>query len=123
MLNNQQASLDLVFHALADPGRRAMVERLTRGAASVSELAAPMKMSLAAVMQHLQVLEDSRLVRTEKKGRVRTCVVSPDVLAKAEAWLSERRAFWERNFDRLADLLAEDTAKPKANSRKRKRTP
>lgn len=76
MLNNQ-ATLDLVFHALADPTRRAIVERLTRGPASVSELAAPMAMSLAAVMQHLQVLEESRLLRTEKRGRVRTCTIIP----------------------------------------------
>src|ERR1700756_4409195 len=100
MLNNQTA-LDLVFHALADPTRRAMVERLTHGPASVSELAAPMAMSLAAVMQHLQVLEQSRLVRTEKQGRVRSCTIDADMLARAEAWISGRRTFWENQFDRL----------------------
>ena len=105
---NYQPSLDQVFHALADPTRRAIVERLTLGPASVSELAAPMAMSLAAVMQHLQVLEDSRLMRSEKQGRVRICAMNPEVLARAEAWLSERRLFWSRQLDQLGDILAED---------------
>ncbi len=105
---NKQASLDLVFHALADPTRRAIVERLTRGPASVSELAAPMSMSLAAVMQHLHVLEESRLLRTEKQGRVRTCVINPDVLRRAEVWLTGRRTLWEKQLDRLGEMLAED---------------
>lgn len=116
MLNNRVV-LDDVFHALADPTRRAIVERLTRGPAAVSELAAPMDMSLAAVMQHLQVLEQSRLVRTEKHGRVRTCTIDPETLARAEAWLTERRIFWNNQFDRLGEMLAEDSLK----SRKRKR--
>jgi DNA-binding transcriptional ArsR family regulator len=97
-----------VFHALADPTRRAIVERLTRGPASVSELAAPMSMSLAAVMQHLHVLEGSRLLRTEKQGRVRTCRIDPDVLRRAEVWLTDRRTFWENQLDRLGEMLAED---------------
>ena len=105
---NHQTSLDQVFHALADPTRRAMIERLTRGPASVSELAAPMAMSLAAVMQHLQVLEDSHLLHTQKRGRVRMCTIAPDVLARAEAWLSGRRLFWENQFDQLGAMLAED---------------
>jgi DNA-binding transcriptional ArsR family regulator len=105
---NQQAKLDLVFHALADPTRRAIVERLTRGPASVSELAAPMAMSLAAVMQHLHVLEESRLLRTEKQGRVRICTIDPDALRRAEAWLSDRRTLWENRLDRLGEMLAED---------------
>jgi len=105
---NHQPSLDHVFHALADPTRRAIVERLTRGPASVSELAAPMAMSLAAVMQHLQVLEDSRLLRSEKRGRVRMCTIDPDVLARAEAWLSGRRLFWETQLDQLGAILADD---------------
>jgi DNA-binding transcriptional ArsR family regulator len=109
MLNNQ-APLDLVFHALADPTRRAIVDRLTRGPASVSELAAPMAMSLAAVMQHLKVLEDSRLLRTEKQGRVRTCTIEPEILAAAETWLSERRMLWQTRLDRLDEMLAEDTS-------------
>jgi DNA-binding transcriptional ArsR family regulator len=105
---NHQPSLDQVFHALADPTRRAIVERLTRGPASVSELAAPMAMSLAAVMQHLQVLEQSQLLRSQKQGRVRMCTIDRDVLARAEAWLSERRIFWNTQFDQLGAILAED---------------
>src|SRR5262245_22702677 len=105
---NQQAPLDQVFHALSDPTRRAILERLSRGPASVSELAAPMAMSLAAVMQHLKVLEEARLLRTQKQGRVRTCAIDPEVLARAEAWLTERRALWETRFDRLGEMLAED---------------
>jgi DNA-binding transcriptional ArsR family regulator len=116
MLNNQTA-LDQVFHALADPTRRAIVERLTRGPASVSELAAPMAMSLAAVMQHIQVLEESRLLRTEKQGRVRTCTINPDVLARAEAWLTARRTLWDNQLDQLGEMLAEDGL----NSKQRKR--
>src|SRR5258708_25763269 len=108
MLNNQTA-LDLAFHALADPTRRAIVERLTRGPASVSELAAPMAMSLAAVMQHLKVLEESHLLRTEKRGRVRTCTIDPEMLARAEAWLTDRRTLWARQLDRLGEILAEET--------------
>lgn len=105
---NHQPNLDHVFHALADPTRRAVVERLTRGPASVSELAAPIAMSLPAVMQHLQVLEDSRLMRSEKQGRVRICTLDADVVARAEAWLSDRRGFWSQQLDQLGDILAED---------------
>lgn len=103
----QQARYDLVFHALADPARRGMVERLCHGPASVSELAAPLAMSLSAVVQHLQVLEASGLVRSEKVGRVRTCRVEPATLRLAEHWLAERRTSWERRLDRLGDYLAE----------------
>lgn len=85
-----------------------MVERLTRGPASVSELAAPMAMSLAAVMQHLKVLEESSLVQTRKQGRVRTCTLDPEVIARAEAWLTGRRVFWANQFDRLGEMLARD---------------
>jgi DNA-binding transcriptional ArsR family regulator len=98
--------LDQVFHALADPSRRAMVDRLTRGPASVSELAQPLTMSLAAVVQHVQVLESSGLVHTEKVGRVRTCSIEPAALRTAEHWISERRTLWERRLDRLGDFLA-----------------
>jgi DNA-binding transcriptional ArsR family regulator len=106
MLNHPQ--LDLVFQALADPSRRMMVERLSRGPASVSDLAQPLDMSLPAVMQHLQVLETSGLVRSEKVGRVRTCRIEPKVLTTAEGWFAKRRAGWERRFDRLEALLAEE---------------
>jgi DNA-binding transcriptional ArsR family regulator len=110
MLN--QSALDRVFHALADPSRRGMVERLCRGPASVSELARPLTMSLAAVVQHLQVLEASGLVRSEKVGRVRTCHIEPSVLGSAEHWISERRTGWERRLDRLGDYLAEPPGDP-----------
>jgi DNA-binding transcriptional ArsR family regulator len=103
----QQPAIDRVFHALADPSRLAMVERLSRGSASVSELAAPFDMSLAGVVQHLRVLEDSGLVRSEKVGRVRTCRLEPTALAAAEDWFARRRSLWERRLDRLGEVLAE----------------
>ena len=95
-----------MFQALADPSRRIMVERLSRGPASVSELARPLAMSLPAVVQHLQVLEASGLVRSEKVGRVRTCRLEPDALRTAEQWITERRTSWEQRLDRLDDYLA-----------------
>lgn len=104
---NHQDSLDAVFQALTDPGRRAMLERLSRGPATVSELARPLAMSLPAVMQHLQVLEASGLVRSEKVGRVRTCRIEPGGLSTAEEWIAARRTTWERRLDRLGDYLAE----------------
>jgi DNA-binding transcriptional ArsR family regulator len=100
-----QASLDRVFQALADPGRRLMVERLSRGPASVSELGRPLSMSLAAVVQHVQVLEASGLVRTQKTGRTRTCSINPPALRQAETWIAERRSLWERRLDRLGGFL------------------
>src|SRR5215218_6162379 len=111
---NQLPSLDLVFHALSDPARRLMVERLTRGPASVSDLARPLDMTLSAVVQHLAVLEASGLVRSQKVGRVRTCRIEPTALHSAERWISERRASWERRLDRLGAFLVETdpTAKP-----------
>ena len=108
---NHSTPLDLVFQALADPGRRGMVERLSRGPASISELARPLAMSLSAVVQHLRVLETSGVVRTEKVGRVRTCRIDPEALRAAEEWIAGRRAWWERRFDQLGDLLAEEGAR------------
>src|SRR5919204_268811 len=99
--------VDRVFHALADPNRRVIVERLSRGPASVSELARPLPMSLPAVMQHLHVLETSGLVRSEKIGRVRTCRIEPAALRTVERWVAGRRTSWERRLDRLDDYLAE----------------
>jgi DNA-binding transcriptional ArsR family regulator len=98
--------LDLAFQALGDPSRRAMVERLALGPASVSELAKPLAMSLPAVMQHLAVLEESGLVTSEKVGRVRTCRIDPNAISTAERWLNERRQQWEQRFDRLGAFLA-----------------
>jgi DNA-binding transcriptional ArsR family regulator len=106
---NDVADLDRVFHALADPGRRLMLERLGRGPASVSELGKPLSMSLAAVVQHVQILETSGLVRTQKVGRTRTCSLNPATLRSAEQWMSERRGLVERRLDRLGDYLAETT--------------
>jgi DNA-binding transcriptional ArsR family regulator len=106
---NQSNPLDKVFQALADGTRRDLVERLIRGPASVSELAQPLAMSLPAVMQHLQVLEASGLVRSEKTGRVRTCHIEPAALRVAEAWLGVQRTSWERGLDRLGDFLTEKT--------------
>lgn len=113
----QAALLDRTFHALSDPTRRALVQRLSRGPASVSELAKPLAISLPAVMQHLQVLEGSGLVRSEKIGRVRTCSVEPKMLNLAEHWIAERRAQWDRRLDRLADYL-DATASENDNDRK-----
>jgi DNA-binding transcriptional ArsR family regulator len=110
------AQLDLMFQALADPARRAMVEQLSRGPASVSQLAEPFDMSLSAVMQHLQMLEASGLVRSQKAGRVRTCRIETNALGMAEQWISERRATWESRFDRLGDFLAEQAGKPAGGS-------
>ena len=104
---SQRAVVDRVFHALGDPTRRAIVEKLSAGPVSVSRLAKPLDITLAGVVQHLQVLEKSGLVRTEKIGRVRTCRIEPAGLAVAERWISERRALWERRLHRLGKLLAE----------------
>jgi DNA-binding transcriptional ArsR family regulator len=122
MLNN--AAVDRVFHALGEPTRRALVERLSAGPMSVSDLAQPFETTLAAIVQHLQVLEQSGVVRTEKIGRVRTCRLDSAGLSVAERWLSERRALWERRLDRLGDVLAEDEdeREPSRPRKPRKRT-
>jgi DNA-binding transcriptional ArsR family regulator len=110
VLNNQSDS-DVVFHALSDPTRRRIVERLGRGPASVSEIAAPLPMSMPAVVQHLQVLEASGLVASEKVGRVRTCRLVVKRLDTVQDWIDARRAAWERRLDRLGDYLANDDRK------------
>ncbi|HUB83983.1 MAG TPA: metalloregulator ArsR/SmtB family transcription factor [Bryobacteraceae bacterium] len=101
-------NIDRIFHALGDPTRRAMVERLSQGPMSVSRLAAPLAITLAAVVQHLQILEQSGLVRTEKAGRVRTCRIEPTALSAAEQWFADRRSMWERKLDALGQFLGED---------------
>lgn len=111
MLNDSR--LDHAFAALSDPARRSMLSRLSRGSASVSELAQPLAMSLPAVLQHLAALETSGLVRSEKKGRVRTVRLEPGVLTQAEHWLAERRNEWEARADRLEQYL--ETIKEKEN--------
>ena len=114
MLKRRSArgDVDRVFHALSDPNRRAIVERLSRGPASVSELARPLPMSLPAVVQHLHVLEASGLVRSDKIGRVRTCRIEPAALRPVEQWISARRTSWERRLERLGEYLAEGDAEP-----------
>jgi DNA-binding transcriptional ArsR family regulator len=102
---NQTFELDRLFHALADPARRAMVERLSRGPAPVTELARPLPMSLPAAMQHLGVLEMAGLVRSKKVGRVRTCAIDPRALSQVEQWINTRRIEWEHRLDRLGDYL------------------
>jgi DNA-binding transcriptional ArsR family regulator len=104
---NYGADLDRVFHALADPSRRRIIERLARGPASVSELARPLAMSLSAVVQHLQLLEACELVVSEKTGRVRTCRIEPEMLRRAEEWVAGQRTTWERRLDQLDDYLNE----------------
>ena len=103
---NPTSDLDRLFSALADPARRAMVERLSRGPAPVSELAKPLPMSLPAAMQHLGVLEAAGLVHSEKVGRVRTCRIEPGALSLAEQWINARRTQWEHRLDRLGAYLA-----------------
>jgi DNA-binding transcriptional ArsR family regulator len=102
---NQSIDLDRLFHALADPARRSMVERLSRGPAPMSELARPLPMSLPAAMQHLGVLEAAGLVRSQKVGRVRTCTIETQAISQAEQWINARRTEWERRLDRLDDYL------------------
>ena len=103
--SSSEPPVDVVFHALSDANRRAMIDRLLDGPASVSELARPLQISLPAVVQHLHVLEDSGVVRSRKVGRVRTCEIEPVALNTAERWISERRAVWEARLDRLGSFL------------------
>jgi DNA-binding transcriptional ArsR family regulator len=112
--------LNRAFHALSDPSRRQMLDQLAGGPASVSDLAQPLRMTFAAVLQHVQVLEGSGLIASHKTGRVRTCSLNEQALRRAEQWLTDRRAVWERRLDRLAAVLDED-AMPDARSPIRKR--
>lgn len=113
---NQSDALDRMFQALADPTRRQVVEHLSRGSASVSELAKPLKMSLPSVLQHLQVLEDCGLIRSEKVGRVRTCRIEPKALMRAEHWITRQRGIWDKRLDRLGAYLDAEDAKAKGKS-------
>lgn len=107
MRSSKKVSIDRVFHALGDPTRRAIVDKLSRGPVSVSQLATPLDITLTAVVQHLQVLEQSGLVHTEKLGRIRTCRIETAGFSVLEEWIRDRRSMWERRLDRLGDLLAE----------------
>ena len=108
MLELEDPELSDVFRALANPARRAMVDRLATGPAAMSELAEPLDMTLSAVEQHVKVLRRCRLVSTEKRGRVRTCRLEPAALRSAETWITERRLLWERRLDRLGEFLDDD---------------
>jgi DNA-binding transcriptional ArsR family regulator len=110
---DQAAKVQAVFHALADPTRRSILEKLTAGPVSVSQLAIPLDMTLAAVVQHLQILEESGLVSTQKVGRVRTCQLNPRGIAIAAAWLDQRKTPWEQRFDRLGAFLGEKSPSKK----------
>ena len=103
---NQSSDLDRLFGALADPARRVIIERLSRGPAPVSELAKPLPMALPSVMQHLGVLEAAGIVRSKKVGRVRTCSIEPTALSLAEQWINARRSEWQHRLDRLGTYLA-----------------
>lgn len=118
----QQSRLDSLFHALSDSTRRAMVERLISGPASVSELAEPFDVSLSAIVQHLQLLEECGLVKTSKEGRVRTAKLEPGALAAAEKWFQQHRERWERRLDRLGDLLAEEAERDTRPTKPRRKS-
>jgi DNA-binding transcriptional ArsR family regulator len=113
----EREPVDRLFHALADPNRRGIVERLSLGPATVSELAEPLPMSLSAVVQHLKVLQVSGLVSSEKVGRVRTCRIEPAALRPVERWIGARRSSWASRLDRLGEYLAEGNDEPKMGTR------
>ncbi|MBU6493048.1 MAG: ArsR family transcriptional regulator [Burkholderiales bacterium] len=102
---NYEFALDVVFHALADPTRRAVIQRLGRGPATVSELAEPFDMALPSFMKHVRVLEGTGLIRSRKIGRIRTCTLEREKLAAAERWFEEQRAIWAMRYDNLDNLL------------------
>ena len=104
-MTKHDATLDAFFHAMADPTRRAVVERLMRGPASVSDLAAPHGIALPSFLKHLKVLEASGLVRSEKTGRIRTCHIEAEPIAAAEDWLARQRRVWDQRLDRLDALV------------------
>jgi DNA-binding transcriptional ArsR family regulator len=106
------SQIDRVFHALGDPTRRAILETLSQGPQPASHLAPPLQVSLPAVIQHLQILEQCGLVHTEKQGRTRICHLDPNGLAQAQQWLQERRVLWQRRFDRLGEVLAGQDTPP-----------
>ena len=114
---NQNVMLDHVFHALSDPTRRAVLERLSRGPATVTKLAEPFKMALPSFMQHLEVLEHTGLLQTTKKGRVRTCQLAPKSLDLAEHWMSKQRAIWKKRLDQFDDYARKFHKKEKQHAR------
>ena len=120
-MTNQSADLDRAFHALSDPTRRAILARLSRGPASVSELSQPFVMAMPTLLQHIRVLEDGGLVVTEKRGRVRTCAMRPAALDVAAGWLERQRAAWESRLDRMEAYVAELHAREKKHDKRKRR--
>jgi DNA-binding transcriptional ArsR family regulator len=118
-MDNHAPQLDTLFGALADPTRRAIIARLSRGEASVGELAEPFDMALPSLMKHIRVLETGGLVESEKHGRVRTCRLMPGAMTRAESWLAAQRAIWEARLDRLESYVATLEAKPPRRRRRR----
>jgi len=111
------ANLDSIFHGLADPTRRAVITRLSGGPAAVSELAAPHDMALPSFLKHLNVLEQAGLVKSQKLGRVRTCTLAIETMAQVERWISERKSFWEQQYDQLEAHLALTATEEKIDDR------
>ena len=115
---NQNAALDHVFRALSDPTRRAVLEQLSRGPTTVTKLAEPFKMALPSFVQHLQVLEHSGLIRSTKKGRLRTCELAPKSLNNAEHWMASQRAIWQKRLDQFDDYARKFHKKEKQNAKR-----
>ena len=120
-MTNKQDSLDLAFAALSDPTRRAIVMRLSRKPASVSELSKPFAMAMPTLLQHVRVLETSGLIETEKIGRIRTCSLRPEAMVRTEQWLSMQRAVWEQRLDRMEAYVNELHAKETKNARRKRK--
>ncbi len=118
---NKQDAFDLVFAALSDPTRRAIVTRLSREPASVSELSKPFAMAMPTLLQHVRVLETSGLITTEKTGRVRTCALRGEAMAKTEQWLARQRAAWEGRLDRMEAYVKELHATETKNDKRRRK--
>lgn len=117
MLNQTVPAVERAFAALGDPTRLALIDRLAHGPASVSQLAQPLPISLAAVMQHIQVLEASGLITSSKEGRVRTCRIVPAAMTIAEHWITDRRVMWEERLDRLAAYVEAPSEQPSNNDK------
>jgi DNA-binding transcriptional ArsR family regulator len=111
-MEQYQERLNMVFQALADPTRRAVIGRLGEGPASVSELAQPFDMALPSFMKHIHLLEESGWIRTRKQGRVRTCAIDRATFVAVDGWLAEQRALWEARTDRLEHFVTQNQEKP-----------
>lgn len=116
-MTNQSPAPSALFFALGDPTRLAVVQRLCRGPASVSELARPFDMALPSFVQHLKVLEESRWILSSKQGRIRTCQINPETLEAAGGWLEEQRNLWTKRMDQLDRYLIQQKRR-KRNERR-----